>query len=109
MTQSAMPMSVLFITHSFPSSAVHSRLPAHTRPDSAADEHVLHPEVGLGHLRDRVGSEMPLHGPVVQCVVERGHDHRLVEYEVAVPDGAGGGVDRVEEADGAVDAGVAAP
>ena len=52
---------------------------------------------------------MALHCPVVKGIVERRHDHGLVEHEIAVADCSGGRVDGVEEAVGAVYAGIAGP
>src|ERR1039458_5532734 len=70
-----------------------------------ADRHRFVGEIkpsGPGH---RIAREVPLQRVVVEGVVERRHDHRLVEDQSPMADRAGRGVDRVVEATvGAVDA-----
>ena len=70
------------------------------------DRELLDLEIGPDRLADRVGGEVPLHRPVLEHVVQRGHDHGLVEHQVAMPDAAGRRVDGVEEAVWPVEAGI---
>ena len=72
-----------------------------------AERHGLGPEVLLRRPRHRVLREVALHPAVVERVVQRGHDHRLVEHQVAVAHRAGRRVDSVEKAAWTVDARVA--
>jgi len=54
-----------------------------------AERHVLGAQDGLGCPGHRVIGEVPLNRTVVQCVVQRRHDHRLVEHKDPVADRAG--------------------
>src|SRR5450755_3011405 len=77
---------------------------------SLVDRHGLHGQVGLRGPGRRVAGEVTLDGVVIEGVVNRGHDHRLVEHEPAVADGARGRVHGVVEAAvGGVDARVEPP
>src|SRR5437763_9870372 len=76
---------------------------------STAEWHVLEWQVRSCSPGDRIGRETPLHCAVAERIVECGHDHRLIEYEVAVPDRTGDRVDPVEEAVDAVHIRVAGP
>ena len=68
----------------------HPRLGARARTsrEPLPDRHPLRGQVQARGPRHRIGGESPLKRAVVQRVVERGHDHRLVEHEPAVPDRA---------------------
>jgi hypothetical protein len=51
----------------------------------------------------RIAGEVTLHRSVVQRIVQRRHDHRLVQHQVAMPNRSGSRVEGVEEATHAVD------
>src|SRR6266536_1089743 len=74
-----------------------------------ADGHVLRGEVGPRGPGHCVGGEVALQRAVGERVVQRCHDHGLVEHQVAVADRPGRRVDRVEEAVHAVDARILRP
>ena len=55
-------------------------------------------KIDQSNANDRVAGEMALHCTVIDGVIERGHDHGLIERQPAMTYRASHGIERVIEA-----------
>src|SRR6478735_8336265 len=95
----------LHIPYASPMSQLSSTRMRGPRPTLSGVVEALDADDRAQDSRHRRVHEGAAHGVVAERVPERGHDHALVERQVAVGDSAGGHVDAVVEAPAAVEAG----
>jgi len=70
------------------------------------NRHLFVGEIQQSNPSNGVAGKMALHRPVIDRVVERGHDHRLIEHQPAMTYGATDWADGViKPSVGAVDVG----
>src|SRR2546423_14393432 len=68
------------------------------RSASLFDRHLFLRQIQQSNPRDRIAQKMPLHRPVVEGVIERRHNHRLVEHQPPMAYPASGWIDGIKEA-----------